>query len=274
MTYTLAAIDLDGTLLGDDHALSVTNARAVRRVSDGGASVVLASGRQWHTIRGFAAQIGLPPDAPIVAYNGAMVRTLGGETWLHAPVPVRAADEIVRDCAALGCHLNYYLDDVLYVRDDTPWGRLYAARTGTEAQVVGDLTRFDGRQPTKLLLIDTPETTDRLLARALKRYGQSLYITKTDDEYLEFMDPGVSKGAALAFVADRLGRTARECVVFGDSFNDVPMLRWAEEGGGVGVAMENARPAVKAASGRVAPANSADGVASVLDDLFDDLLPG
>ena len=263
-TYKLAAIDLDGTLLGSNHDISPANAAAVKRAAEQGAKIVLASGRQWHTIDAFAEKLGLPADAPIIAYNGAMIRTHGGDTWFHQPLPAGAARKIVHYCDQHGCHLNYYLDDILYVRDDTHWGRMYQQRTGTVPHIVGDLTQFAGKQPTKLILIDTLEVTNRLLKEFQSEFGNSLYILKTEDEYLEFMDPGVSKGVALAQTAEHFGVTAAQCVAFGDSYNDIPMLEWA----GLGVAMENARPEVKAAADRVAPRNDEDGVAQVLDELF------
>lgn len=262
--YKLAAIDLDGTLLGSDHKVSLVNAAAVKRAAAQGAKIVLASGRQWHTIDAFAEIIGLPPEAPIIAYNGAMIRTHGGDTWFHQPLPAEASLEIVRYCDEHGCHLNLYLDDVLYVRDDTHWGRMYQQRTGTVPHIVGDLKQFAGRQPTKLILIDTLQVTNRLLAHFQVQFGDSLYIIKTEDEYLEFMDPGVSKGVALAQTAKHLEVIQAQCVAFGDSYNDIPMLQWA----GLGVAMENAREAVKAAADKIAPRNDADGVAQMLDQLF------
>jgi Cof subfamily protein (haloacid dehalogenase superfamily) len=265
MTYQLAAIDLDGTLLhSKTHDITPTNAAAVRQAADSGAIIVLASGRQWATIDVFAGKIGLPPDAPIIAYNGAMIRTHGGETWFHVPVPAAPSEQIVHFCAQGGYHLNYYLDDVLYIKEETHWSRLYEQRTGTEAHVTGDLGLMDGREPTKLLLIDTPETTDRLLARFQAEFGSSLYITKTDDEYLEFMQAGVSKGVALAHVARRLGIDATRCVAFGDSFNDIPMLEWA----GLGVAMDNARPQLKLVAGLIAPPADENGVGQILATLF------
>ncbi len=265
MTYKLAAIDLDGTLLhSETHAVTDGNAAAVRAAAENGASIVLASGRQWATINKFAAQLGLAPNAPIIAYNGAMIRTHGGDTWFHQPLPADAAAKIVTYCGAHGYHLNYYLDDELYVRDKDKWVDIYQKRTGTAAHITGDLGHFDGQQPTKILLIDTLETTNTLLAHFQAEFGDTLYITKTEDEYLEFMDPDVSKGRALAEVAGHLGLTAGECVAFGDSFNDMPMLQWA----GLGVAMGNARPEIKAAAGLVAPPADDDGVGQVLAELF------
>ncbi len=265
MRYKLAAIDLDGTLLhSQTHAVSGGNAAAVREAVQNGAQVVLASGRQWVTIRRFAAQLGLPPDAPIIAYNGAMIRTVGGDLWLHQPLPADAAAKIAAYCAANGYHLNYYLDDVLYVRDHTKWVDIYQERTGTIAQITGDLGRFDGRRPTKLILVDTLETTNRLITDFKAEFGDTLYITKTEDEYLEFMDPNVNKGRALADVARRLNLTADQCAAFGDSFNDAPMLEWA----GLGVAMGQARPELKVLADLIAPPADDDGVAAVLAELF------
>lgn len=264
LIYPLAAIDLDGTLLGSDHAISPENACAVREAVRQGMTIVLASGRRWATIAAFARKLDLPLNFPIIAYNGAMIRTLGGETWFHQPVPADASRAIVHYCAQHGCHLNFYLNDEFYVRGDTSWGRMYEQRTGTAAHVTGDLTQFDGREPTKLLLIDTQEITDRLLKHFGAEFGDMLYITKTEDEYLEFMNPSVSKGVALAEVARRLGLAAKDCVAFGDSYNDLPMLEWA----GLGVAMDNARPELKFVAGKIAPAADADGVAAMLLSLL------
>ena len=260
----LAAIDLDGTLLGSDHAISAGNQAAIRRVIDAGAVIVLASGRQFSTIDSFAQKLGLSSDAPIIAYNGAMIRTHNGKTWFHQPLPAEASAAIVHYCAANGLHLNLYLNDVLYVRDETHWSRMYQERTGTVAQITGDLTRFSGQQPTKLLLIDTCEKTDSLQAHFQAEFGDILTITKTEDEYLEFMAPNVSKGRALAETAKRLGLSADQCAAFGDSYNDISMLEWA----GLGVAMENARPELKAVADLIAPLADADGVGAILVELF------
>ena len=264
-TYQLAAIDLDGTLLhSGTHAVTEGNAAAVREAVKNGAQIVLASGRQWVTINKLSSQLTLPPSAPIIAYNGAMIRTHGGETWFHQPLPADAAEKIVAYCALHGYHLNYYLNDELYVRDHTKWVDIYYKRTGTMAHVTGDLGKFNGRQPTKLILVDTLETTNRLLTYFKAEFGDSLYITKTEDEYLEFMDPKVNKGAALAKIAKRLNLTADECAAFGDSYNDTAMLEWA----GLGVAMENARPELKAIAQMIAPPADDDGVGTVLTELF------
>ena len=106
--------------------------------------------------------------------------------------------------------------------------------------------------------------TDELLAHFQAQFGDSLYITKTEDEYLEFMDRGVSKGVALAQVAASRGIPQAACVAIGDSYNDLSMVQWA----GLGVAMSSGRDKLKAAADRLAPPADDDGVATILAELF------
>ena len=114
----LVAIDLDGTLLhSGTHKVTPGNADAVRRLIERGVTVVLASGRQHETVAAFGVELRVPAGTAIISYNGALVRTLGGETLAHQPLPAAAAQTIVLESAAQGRHLNYYLDDKLYVRE-------------------------------------------------------------------------------------------------------------------------------------------------------------
>jgi Cof subfamily protein (haloacid dehalogenase superfamily) len=208
--------------------------------------------------------LGLPVETPLIAYNGAMLRTVNGVMLFHEPLPPPPAAEIVHFCAEHVYHLNYYLDDEWYIREETHWSRVYQKRTGSVPNVTHDLTQFDGASPTKLLLIDTLAVTNRLQDQFRQHFGDRLYITKTEDEYLEFMHTGVNKGVALARAAARLGVAQSDCVAFGDSFNDREMLKWA----GVGVAVGNARPELKAVADRIGLSADEDGVAEMLKELF------
>ena len=74
--------------------------------------------------------------------------------------------------------------------------------------------------------------------------------------------PGVDKGTALAFLAERLGIAREQVMAFGDSTNDLDMLGAA----GWPVAMGNALDVVKALAWRVAPSCDQDGVARTLQE--------
>ena len=261
--YKLAAIDLDETLLGPDHLISLRNARAVHALTERGVTCVIASGRMHQATTRYADQLNL--KSPIISYNGAMVRNhCNGETWLHLRMPTDPAAEIIQFCAHHKRHLNLYLDDHLYVAERTKWAEFYLEQTGSPMEVVGDLTRFCGEQPTKMILIDNPTTTDRLLDYFKYHFGDALYITKTNPQYLEFMNRSASKGVALELVAKRMGTKQSETIAFGDGLNDLPMIKWA----GLGVAMGTAKPEVIAVADRTAPPYDEDGLGMFIEEML------
>jgi Cof subfamily protein (haloacid dehalogenase superfamily) len=264
LPYRLCAIDLDDTLLGPDHRISARNARAVHAVGERGVTVVIASGRMHEATLRFADQLTL--ETPIISYNGAMVRLPHtDDVWLHERIPAELAQVVVDYSREHDLQLNYYLHDHLYTLAYTPWMRLYHERTLAPVEVRSDF--YDlvrGQEPTKLIIVDSPEVTNGLLPAFRERFGARLYVTKSNDEYLEFMPPHANKGAALALVAQRYGVTEQQTVAFGDSWNDVPMLQWA----GLGIAVGNAKPAAIAAADRTVLRNDEDGVAVGLEEIF------
>jgi len=260
--FRLAAVDLDDTLLGPDHRISARNFAAVRALKEAGIAVVIASGRMHGATVRFAEELGL--EGPILSYNGAMVRTHpSGELLHHVPVPPALAAEVVEYCEQNGHPLNYYLDDRLYVRERTAWSDLYHSRTQSVIHEVGSLRQFEGRSPTKLLLLGESERIRGLAGEFQERYHGRLNVLISNVEYLEFMAPTVSKALGLEVIGRHLGIPREEMVAFGDSGNDVAMLEYS----GFGVAMGNARPEVKAVADHVGRRNDEDGFALAVEEI-------
>lgn len=264
LPYKLCAIDLDDTLLGEDHSLSERNEQAIKRVVDLGVIVVIASGRMNEATLRFVKQIGL--TTPTISYNGAMVRNAStGETLLHDRIASDAASEVLAYANGFHLQLNYYLDDHFYSAEYTQWAKLYHDRTQAPIEIKPDMYEtLIGTSPTKLIIVDSPANTDALLPVFRDRFGTRLYVTKSNDEYLEMMPPEANKGHALSIVAERYGITADQTIAFGDSYNDIPMLKWA----GLGIAVSNAKPDVLKIAGKITVSNADDGVAVALDEIF------
>jgi Cof subfamily protein (haloacid dehalogenase superfamily) len=264
LPYRLCAIDLDDTLLNPEHQISPRNAQAVRALVERGVIVLIASGRMYQATLRYAEQLDLA--TPIIAYNGAMVRNpRTEEVWLHEQIPADLATTVLDYCAEHHLQLNFYLNDLLYSAAYTPWLQLYHERTQSPIKLLPDFyTAVRGERPTKLIIVDSPEATDALLPYFRDVFGSGLYVTKSNNEYLEFMPPTANKGAALELTAARLGVTAEETIAFGDSWNDIPMLRWA----GLGVAVGNAKPEVISAADRTIGRSEDDGVGIALEEIF------
>jgi Cof subfamily protein (haloacid dehalogenase superfamily) len=282
----LAAIDLDGTLLDNQYQLSEENCQTVQKLAESRVIVVLASGRMHATILPFSRRMHL--NDPIISYNGAMAKHVKtGETLHHIPIPCHLAEEIIEYCAMRNLHLNFYLDDVLYVREQNEWSKLYDSRTGAISHPVGDLHRLMRRmrknerenrvfalrfshsgfrtpEPTKLQIVDAPQNIDRFLIEFKNLFKEKLYITKTQPEYLEFMNPEVSKGRALIAVAKKLGVSMEKVVAFGDGYNDISLMEVA----GFRVAMGNSIDEIKTSADYITGTNNEDGVATAIKALL------
>ena len=106
--FKLAAIDLDGTLLGPDHAISDANAHAVRRLQATGAQVVLASGRHFNSMRKYVAA--LPGVQWVVSCQGGEVSDSNRTTILSRQfLPAAAVEKTLEAGHALGFSTVAYM---------------------------------------------------------------------------------------------------------------------------------------------------------------------
>ena len=117
----------------------------------------------------------------------------------------------------------------------------------------------------KLLAIAEPGVIDDAQARLTRMFPQGVCFAKSKPRYLEIVREGVDKGRAIEALAGALGVAREEVMAFGDGQNDAPMIRWA----GLGVAVENAVDECRRAAARIAPKNTADGVAQVVERMLD-----
>ena len=138
--------------------------------------------------------------------------------------------------------------------------RLYWQRTGIVPEPAGDLRRFDGQQPIKLLAIADPAEIPGILQEGQDRYGDRLIVTRSMAEYVEYLSVQAGKGKALAWLADHLGIPMEQTMGMGDMLNDLELIEMA----GIGVAMADAQEPVKAAAQFVAQ-SPRDGVAEAIE---------
>jgi Cof subfamily protein (haloacid dehalogenase superfamily) len=141
---------------------------------------------------------------------------------------------------------------------------LYETRTEVAATALGDLHQLDGEEPTKMQILDTPKKIDQLLIECKEKFGEQLYVTRTQVEYIEFMNPQVSKGRALKALAAQFDISTDLLVAFGDGYNDESMMEVA----GFRVAMGNSVDEIKACANYITDTNHNDGVALAVERLL------
>jgi len=247
----LLAIDLDGTLLNSKGKISKEDKTVLKKFSEKGGIIVLASGRMTDCVSIYSNILEI--DTPLIVYNGGMVRLRKKEKRkiiYHNPVPLKYSRIIIDYCLKNRFFLNFYYNDILYAQNDPSlkrYAEIYSKQTGAKYNFIEDLKIMKDKKPTKLILItdakneNIERTRDYQYEYFKKIFDDSLNIVKTNPEYLEFMKKGVNKGKGLYYLTKYYGIKRNQIIAFGDGENDIEMLLFA----GISVAPKNAKESVK-----------------------------
>ena len=271
--YKLLALDMDGPLLDTHGHITDASLSAIRAAQQAGVEVVLATGRDYNGI--LWDELGDVAIDYVVTNNGSAVYRVQDRACLF---------EHCLDNAQMVPVFRYLLEQGVYI-DVFIDGRDYAPR---ETLALADKLDLPDYVIRVLLANRTPidHLVEQLEADAVKLQKVTLNFWKEPDgtyhsrnevlEFLrqvpgialvdggfanlEFTAAGVSKATGLQFLADHLGLTLAQTMAIGDSENDAEMLRAA----GLGVAMGNAYPQVKALADAVTADNESEGVAQAI----------
>lgn len=261
--YSVIVMDVDGTMVGPDFTVSARLRRAVRSARDTGAIVSIATGRMMRSARRFAMDSGA--DGPVICYQGALTFSAQTRDVLrHERISPDAAGDTLRLFKSTGAHVNFYLDDEVYVEAVTPWAERYASRMELQLNIVPSLLDLAGRGPTLILAVDETERTETLVISATRLLADRARVTHSLAHFCEVGSHNAGKERALDHLTGILDIPQERFIAFGDGKGDADMLQWA----GLGVAMKDSHPETLAAADRIAPGPEEDGVAQIMEELL------
>ena len=259
----LVAVDEDGTFLRDHvHYDKERFSILFKRMQDLDVRFVVATGNQRYQVESlfsdYADRIG------IVSASGAYVVDRGDEVFV-AHASDEAVARMVDTChkapdvpfAFIGVRSTYiergtsqaFFDDMA----------LYSTRI----QWVDDFRDVDDKIIMFSSLVDESRVRQEI-DRFRQTVGDFMDVTGSGGGYFDVSCPGINKAVGLGHLLDRYGIGPEECVAFGDSDNDLDMLRYV----GLSYAMQDAPENVRDAADGVAPPCTEDGVLQVLEDLL------
>lgn len=274
--YRMIAIDLDGTLLSPSGTVSARAKAAIHRALSAGLLVCFATGRNWTESRAILDDVAHYDSAVFV--GGAMVIDTKHRVTLHRTMMApELAAEVCRALEGWG-HAVLALQDTLNAGVDyliTADAELnestqqWMAATQAQMRRVTRLGQYSHEHTIRVGIVASIEQIDEIKQALIGRFGdrilcQSLHVPSCDVEVLEVFDPAVSKWQGVLHVARKHGILAHQIVAIGDDVNDLPMIRSA----GLGVAMGNAKPEVRAAAKRIIGTNREEGLATFLEELL------
>ena len=268
------ATDLDGTLFDHTGRVPEGTQEAIRKAAERGVYVVLCSGRSpSEGVAALGESLGLNrPGNYYICCSGALVvdaadlRILAGN---YLPKPAAAelyagAKEIFREIGP--AEIRLHTNRQVYLSNWAERDREYEKKSGvTFLPLPEDFSQLEG-DITKLLFLNwEPGYAAGFFRRMAPFLPKEAIGYEMPPALAEYTGASANKGAAVRQLAELLGISMEEVVCAGDGYNDISMLKAA----GLGIAMQNAYPEVKAAADLVLPeTNDENGVEKILSSFF------
>lgn len=264
MKYRVIALDLDGTLTNNEKEVTPKTREVIWRAMDDGAVVILASGRPTYGIEPVADCLELAERGGyILSYNGAKIVNWATKEHLYAK---HLPDGIIPEIYAFAKAHNYgllgYKDNVIISENASDRYALEECRINKmQIRQVGNLLENLEDEPIKLLMTGDPEVMARAESEISDLLGDRIDAYRSMPFFIELVAKGIDKAVSLQRLLHILKCSPSEMVAFGDGYNDISMLHFA----GMGVAMGNAVPEVRAIADYVTLSNEEDGIAAALE---------
>lgn len=276
--YKMICLDMDGTLLNKDKTVSDYTRQVLINCKLRGIEIVLATGRCNKSAE-YIVKNRINVDEMIVRYlistDGTMIKDLkSGEILYQADV----SKDIVISCLEYAQTFSnaFYLitENQMYYNnkpnlEQNVVNHWYQTREFFEIddnlQPIND---YHGEKVNRILFFSEDISKLKYLNELVSKRKdiQTLYRRDYHDYQLLLISKSYSKAMGLTQLSKRLGILPSEVIAFGDSDNDIEMLKWC----GYSVAMKNASEDLKEISDDISLySNHEDGVGHYLSKLFE-----
>ena len=277
MDIKMIAVDLDGTLFTSSKEILPETLSALERASAMGIEIVPATGRPFH---GVSEKVtGLEFVNYILTCNGAAIynrRT--GECLYEQPMSWEKGAEILTALKGLNISIDAFINGYSYKErsqinfiDSLALSQVMKDYIKKTRLYVDDLIEFVSSekysvQKITLNFAKNPDGTslDRDETKARLDKISDIAVVSGGDNNLEITESTINKGISLVNFGKRLGIDRSQIMAFGDSGNDLEMLKAA----GFGVAMGNSEKAVLDIADYVTLSNNDNGIGDAIEKLI------
>ncbi|MBJ7693826.1 sugar-phosphatase [Weissella sp. GP1] len=260
MAIKLITIDIDDTLVNTAKQVTPRVKAALQEATAQGVKVVLTTGRPLPGVQEYLDELGLnhQDDQYAITYNGGVVQTTNGEELGGKELAYSDYLRLREVADELGAYLQVETIDAAYTsaKEINYW----ASRENFLIKMPLFIKPVDEMDPNdhyvKFMFIGDEADIDAWRDALPNDVKEAYYIVKSTPQHLEFMHKDATKGSGLLTLADKLGIDQSETMALGDQQNDITMI----EAAGLGVAMGNAVPEVKAVADVETTTQNTDGV--------------
>lgn len=261
----LIAIDIDGTLLNEHHQLADEVKLALQKKAKEGVKIVLCTGRPILGVQNYLDELGFTgEDDYVITFNGALAQKVKSKEILaHHTLTIADYYKMERLALELGVHMHTETTEAMYTsnKDISKYTVIESGMTNMPLHYCTAEEMDRDMIISKMMFIDDPAILDAAIPHIPEKYLEEYEFVKSRDFFLEILNKKATKGNALKDLAEQLGIQREEVMAIGDNMNDMTMIEYA----GVGVAMGNAVPELKAVADQVTKTNAENGVAYAVE---------
>ena len=273
MEKVLFVSDLDGTLMRGDLTISDFTVNTINRLVELGISFTYATARSIVSARIITSELKL--DLPVITRNGAVLaeNNTGNiiEKALFTKREVELLKDLLTELPKAGFVSCYFGDDMIKTFADTGHtkglqGYLDYYKDDPATVIVPDINGMFRGDPGYVTMIGDKDEIEPIYRRASEYKGWECIFQKDiyrDEFWLEICPQNCTKAKSILKLKEEYGFD--KLVVFGDSVNDLPMFKIADES----YAVANAIDELKAQATKVIGSNEEDAVARFLIDYLD-----
>lgn len=263
MSYKIIALDIDGTLTNSKKIITEPTKEALLDIQEQGYKVVLASGRPTPGMAKLADELCLDKfGSYVLSYNGAKITDWHSKEVIYQKtLPLSAIPDLYNSAIDGGVGIISYENDNVIAGTPIDDYMLIESRINKlDIKYVENFPEYIDFPVNKCLMTGEHRILQKAEQKLKKKYNSLLSIYFSEPYFLEIMPQKVDKAQSLLTLLNTIGLNSEEMICCGDGFNDISMIEIA----GLGVAMENAQDAVKAAADYITRSNDEDGILHVI----------
>lgn len=263
--YPLIVSDCDGTILRSDNTIGeYTKQKINEYVQDGGIFAV-STGRMVSSILPVVRSWGL--KGVVSAFQGGVLIDIETEEVLHqCTMPHDLSLAICEEMEKMDLHIHTYAMRQIYSNRDNEWLKAYERIAGEKALIKPNMSAFmkeTKMRPYKLLALVDTKDAKRICEELQKKVPEECFVTISAPFLVEIGLKSATKEKAVTFLADYYHIPLEKTIAVGDQLNDLPMIEVA----GLGVAVANAHPQLKAKAYTLPYTNDEDAVGKLIEEI-------
>lgn len=260
MAVKLIAVDMDGTFLRSDMTYDRELFKELFfKMKNRNIHFVVASGNQYYQIKSFFGKV--QDEITYVSENGALIfdnkenifKVNIKKEAVKEIIDVLNSNKLIRTCVC-GLKNAYILKNQIETKKIVSMYFYHLVECDNFEKIDDDIVKFS---------LFVPQEHQLKIEKELKqKIGHLITPVTSGNTFIDFIIPQYNKGSAIERLCRRWGISLDECMAFGDSFNDLEMLKNVK----YSYAMKNADKRIKEAAAYETLSNDEDGVLKVIKE--------